>query len=72
MIKLRPTKSILSEIKFNTKKPENLNRVWRHTMEFSVLKKINNMLKFGIQESIFLTSTLKRIFSNALLQPYFG
>ena len=41
------------------------------TMELSVINKINNKLKFLYRKNRFLTSTLRRLLCNALIQPHF-
>ena len=41
------------------------------TMALSVINKINNKLKFLYRKNRFLTSTLRRLLCNALIQPHF-
>ena len=43
----------------------------RETIALSIINKINNKLKFLYRKNRFLTSTLRRLLCNALIQPHF-
>ena len=46
-------------------------RMSGETVALSVVNKINNKLKFLYRKNRFLTSTLRRLLCNALIQPHF-